>query len=414
MKRWTVLFVVVVAALVGGYYWATEPVRYMAPASPEAAARDPYLAARTLLEEWHHDTRRVFSTRALFPLPATDTTLIMDPYRGDLGRDRIEGLLAWVAAGGHRVVAARPVYGDRDEDRERADPLLEQVGINARRLPEKDLDDDNPVAELLGRFQPMESLFLEYCLGNDDEETRRQCEQLVCEAPPRAAPALTRDFDGLPRRLRIDNPLVLGYQGGDGLRYTVLAGNEQGLKLVQVAVGEGRVTATTGLRLWDNDHLHYFDHAWLLRHLTAGGGPVWFVQGIDMPPLPLWLWEHAWPPILALVLALALWLWRRLPRPGPLWRPPGRDTTDYLGHLRALGHFHWRTGQGEALLAPLREAARRRLALLHPDPEQALTLAAERLALPENDLRQALDATPVDRPGWIRRVAVLQQIRSRL
>ena len=414
MKRWTVLFLLFVALLVGGYYWATEPVRYMAPAYPEAPARDPYLAARTLLEDWHHDTRRVFSTRALFPLPAPDTTLVMDPYRGDLGRDRIDQLLAWVAEGGHLVVAARPVYGDQDEDRERADPLLEQVGISARRLPAEDLDDD-PMAELLGRFQPMESLFLEYCLGNeDDEDSQRQCERLACQAPSQAAPALTRDFDGTPRRLLIDNQLVLRYQGGDGLWQTALAGNDQGLKLVQVALGRGQVTAVAGLSFWDNDHLHYFDHAWLLSLLTAGAGPVWFVQGIDMPPLPLWLWEHAWPPILALVLALVLWLWRRLPRPGPLWRPAARDTTDYLGHLRALGHFYWRTGQGETLLAPLRDAARRRLALLHPDPDQALALAAERLALPENDLREALDASPGDRPRWIRRVAVLQQIRSRL
>ncbi|MBL7249227.1 DUF4350 domain-containing protein [Alloalcanivorax marinus] len=413
MKRWLILFLLLVAGLVAGYYWATEPVRYMAPAHAEAAARDPYLAARTLLDRWQRPSRRVFSTRALFPLPATDTTLILDEYRGDLGRDRIQALLDWVAAGGTLIVAARPVYGDQDEDRDRADPLLEGVGVHARRLPDEDDDDDDPMATLLDRFQPMESLFLEYCLDSDDEEMQRQCERLTCEIPETVAPALTRDFDGTLRRLRILNNLVLRYAGADNTRMAVLAENDQGLKLITLTHGAGVVTVLAGLDPWDNDHLLYFDHAWLLRHLT-GDGPVWFVQGIDMPPLPLWLWEHAWPPILALVLALTLWLWRRLPRPGPLWQPPARDTTDYLGHLRALGHFYWRTGQGEALLAPLRDAARRRLALLHPDPDRALALAAERLAMNENELRAALGPALKDRPGWTRQVAVLQRIRSRL
>ncbi|UWN48382.1 hypothetical protein ASALC70_00562 [Alcanivorax sp. ALC70] len=67
MKRWLILFVVLVAGLVAGYYWATEPVRYMAPARADAAARDPFLAARTLLDRWQRPSRRVFSTRALFP-----------------------------------------------------------------------------------------------------------------------------------------------------------------------------------------------------------------------------------------------------------------------------------------------------------------------------------------------------------
>ncbi|HCE39769.1 MAG TPA: DUF4350 domain-containing protein, partial [Alcanivorax sp.] len=314
MKRWLILFVVLVAGLVAGYYWATEPVRYMAPARADAAARDPFLAARTLLDRWQRPSRRVFSTRALFPLPATDTTLILDEYRGDLGRDRIQALLDWVAAGGTLIVAARPVYGDQDEDRERADPLLEGVGVHVRRLPNENDDDDDPMATMLDRFQPMESLFLEYCLGSDDPETQRQCERLTCEAPARAAPALTRDFDGTPRRLQILNNLVLLYSGAEGTRMAVLADNDQGLKLIGLNHGAGLITVVAGLDFWNNDHLHYFDHAWLLRRLT-GDGPVWFVQGIDMPPLPLWLWEHAWPPMLALVLALALWLWRRLPRP---------------------------------------------------------------------------------------------------
>ena len=85
-----------------------------------------------------------------------------------------------------------------------------------------------------------------------------------------------------------------------------------------------------------NDWQPWTDFTNAYEHQLIGDGPVWFVQGIDMPPLPLWLWQHAWPLMLALLLALAAWLWRRLPRPGPQWHAAEADRTDYLGHLLAL------------------------------------------------------------------------------
>ena len=86
-----------------------------------------------------------------------------------------------------------------------------------------------------------------------------------------------------------------------------------------------------------------------------------------------------------------------------------------------LGLFAARTGQSERLTAPLRDEARRRLDLLHPDRDQALAIAAERLALPEAALRDALNSggdtrppRPRDRQQWADRVAILQTLRSRL
>ncbi len=431
-KFWGTLALLLVIAALVFYVWATEPVRYMAPAAPDASVRgNPYLAAQTLLENWHRPTRRIFSTGALFPLPDTDTTLIIDEYRGELGSDRITALFDWVQRGGHLIVAARPAYqyladdddseGESDShqtDPGTGDPLLSPFGIRA--VPVTLEEEDDPFADLLDRFQPMESLFLEYCLGDNDGELQPQCEALTCEAPPLPAPATLTDMDGERRQMLASPGQALRQSPTDLLPEALAfdAANADGGQMMQLTWDQGQVTVLAGLTLWDNQHLHYFDHAWLLNNLT-GDGPVWFVQGIDMPPLPLWLWQHAWPPILALLLALAAWLWRRLPRPGPQWQAGESGRTDYLGHLLALGHFHWRTGQSERLLAPLRAAARRRLDLLHPDRERALTLAAERLALPEADLRDALESggdqpRPRDRQQWADRVAILQTLRSRL
>src|SRR5699024_10669562 len=144
MKRWTVLFLVAMALLVGGYDWATEPLRSLVPVYPQAAARDPYLAARTLRAEWRHPTQRVCSNGALVTLPAPDTMLIMDQNRGDLGRDRVQALLDWLAAGGHLVISARPPHGDR----EHTDALLDALGISVHQRAPTNPEPDHPMAEL--------------------------------------------------------------------------------------------------------------------------------------------------------------------------------------------------------------------------------------------------------------------------
>ena len=210
-RFWGGLALLLVVAALVFYVWATEPVRYMAPAAPDASVRgNPYLAAQTLLENWQRPTRRIFSTGALFPLPDTGTTLILDEYRGELGSGRIDALFDWVQRGGHLIVAARPAYhyvadetGDKDGNSERTggndDPLLTPLGLHAVAV-ETDSEDD-PFTTLLDRFQPMESLFLEYCLGDNDGDLSPQCEALTCEAPPLPAPATWVFADGDRRQL---------------------------------------------------------------------------------------------------------------------------------------------------------------------------------------------------------------------
>ena len=107
------------------------------------------------------------------------------------------------------IVAARPAYhyvadetGDKDGNSERTggndDPLLTPLGLHAVAV-ETDSEDD-PFTTLLDRFQPMESLFLEYCLGDNDGDLSPQCEALTCEAPP-----LPATLSRLPRRARTAN-----------------------------------------------------------------------------------------------------------------------------------------------------------------------------------------------------------------
>lgn len=406
-----------IIALIVGYYRVTEPVHEIVPGTPPAKVRDnPYYAAQTLLRGWHRPSRRVFSTRALFPLPDTGVTLVVDGQRGRLGADRVAELIRWVRAGGRLIIAPRPPVGS-GKQAGRDDPLLAALGVSTRRLPAPKQHDD-AFNQLLDRFKPMDRLFLRYCTGDGSQDQAARCDALTCQrAEPVPPPAISRSLDSAPRALQPPDRLLLSWHPLPHARIAELgrAADPDGIKMLRLAVGRGRVTVITDLRLWDNNHLLYFDHAWLLKRLT-GEGPVWFVHGIHMPPLPLWLWQHAWPPLLALALLLALWLWRRLPRRGPILADRAGDDTDYLGHLAALGEFHWRLDRGDDLLAPLRQRARRRLALLHPRAEQALAIAAERLAVPEAELHAALNETPPRRAAelWVRRVTLLQCLtRSR-
>src|SRR5690606_32220081 len=160
------------------------------------------------------------------------------------------------------------------------------------------------------------------------------------------------------------------------------------------------VLALSDLGPWHNTQLHYLDHAWLLDYFAREHSAVWFVRGIDADRLPAWLWRHAAPLLIALLVLVTLLVWRQLPRRGALLDDDSAASGDFLDHLLASGRLMWRHGEQDALLAGLREQVRARLAR-HPeargaDPARQIALAARLSGLPAGAVRSALDTTPHD------------------
>ncbi len=195
------------------------------------------------------------------------------------------------------------------------------------------------------------------------------------------------------------------------MEVTAYADNDYGSQLVQLSLGDGQVTVLTDLGLWDNQNLLYFDHAWLLAWLT-GNQPVWFVHSVAMPPLLQWLWLRAPELGTALLLLVALWLWSRIPRRGPI-QPVAEDhNRDYLQHLHASGYFQWRTEQQDTLLTALRQQALARLNRYHHQRQQALERAASHLKVTVAQLDHALTQPPANRDQLAQQVALLQALGS--
>ncbi|EKF75007.1 hypothetical protein A11A3_06121 [Alcanivorax hongdengensis A-11-3] len=441
MRKLPWILAILAIALGIGYYSLTEPVSYMRSVPVDSHIRNnPFAAAQQFLERQGQTSRRILSGASLFPLPDTNVTLVIDKQRGELSKDQVAQLLDWVHAGGEMIVAARPLPDSVDEktvtDEQLADndPLLYPLGITIWSTQETDQDsegDDKKEEELdklINNYDFITQGVVAFCLSGDVTDAIGFCEKKLCEAPPQPEPlVLHGDKESRERRIQLYSDHELWHDSWNDTddeaqtptdndpRWPVsviaYADNEQGSQLIQLQLGDGLVTVLTDLSLWDNQHLLYFDHAWLLNWLT-GGNQVWFVRSVMMPPLPQWLWLQAPALISALMVLLALWLWRRSRRTGPRIQWRHQQQRDYLEHLHASGYFLWRNSQYRSLLAPLREQAEQHLKRLDTRRERALAQVARRLDTSTEQLEQALTAQPDNREHFTRQVEWLQKIRS--
>lgn len=403
-----------------------KPYEYVTAGSPPLSVeQNPFAAAERLLEQWGHDSRHVLSSGVLYPLPSRDTLLVLTRERSGISGERVDALLDWVRSGGHLVAtAAKPARtGERDKapNWQQRDPLLFALGLTSRetRAPQPGAEPLDFVDSYLNAQHMFETL----CINSTDE-MRERCIGFFCQRQEPLVTSRLRTSDGL-RRLALPGGLALRHTSlgqtdapapdeAEPVRLIHRADNDWGAQLAALRLGEGKVTVLSGLKLWYNSNLHLLDHAWLLADLVRDAGPVWFIRNMDMPPLGRWLWQQAWPLIVGLTLVLALFLWRRMPRIGPILASPAKREPDFLDHLSASGRFLWRTDQPEALLQPLRDDIRRRLAN-HAVPRGERYQYLARLAdLDEARVQRAMSDNPETRDALVETVSTLQRIRSRL
>ncbi|MBB5350622.1 hypothetical protein HNR46_000850 [Haloferula luteola] len=188
------------------------------------------------------------------------------------------------------------------------------------------------------------------------------------------------------------------------------------------SVGEGRVTAlASGLPL-RNRYVGDYDHAELLQALanaTDAWGTIIFLRFAELSFWSL-IWEKAWPFLVALGVLTLLWLWKNLPRFGPV---DGEESTRPLvsseHHLESLGAFHWRLDRGRGLLAPLRESlmerAHRFAMATGRQDDEIFEVIAERVGISPDRVREAmLYESPRDGARFTRIGADLQAIHQSL
>jgi hypothetical protein len=206
-------------------------------------------------------------------------------------------------------------------------------------------------------------------------------------------------------------PLQLGLGPG-----SVLAHGEDS-PIVPCDLGNGRALLCADLGCLDNRRIPAFDHADFLCAVAAlrPSGSVWIVTREASTGAWGWLWDHAWPALVALA-ALGLGaLWAAAPRFGPVEPAPDPARRSFLEHLDACGRYQWRTGQGRPLLDACRGAFLRRLGQRHPgwaglEPGPLCQRLAQRSGLAQDRIERALRPSQPHPAGFLEAVQTLHQL----
>ncbi len=215
----------------------------------------------------------------------------------------------------------------------------------------------------------------------------------------------TVQLDGAEYEIWMESNRVIG--SGDGEA-----------PLVSVPYGEGRLTVVVDARPFRNRYIGDHDHATLLVRLADLSPCYGSVSFIRNASLSFWalVWERAWAFLVGLLVLVGFWLWKNLPRFGPLdSAEAGGTLRAYDHHLEALGDFHWRLDRGEGLLRPLRESLlerAHRLALSSGRPDADIfQLIADRAGLSRERAERAMTHERArDAGSFTRLVADLQTL----
>jgi hypothetical protein len=376
--RRTMLVTLLVLAALGGlgaWWWHThERVEQTIDLPRTGEARsNPLYALKVALQK---DDVRVNARRRLqlpglapkeaaVPLAARDTVLLYNDPR-TLTPGEVAALLRWVDGGGHLIVRTPP------------------MGVLAKNSP----------VPLLAQLQ-LQAM-----------EDRGDCESLGGDKPMVM-------FCGARRFTLVGaNP---AHSWGDLI---------DGYVFARVTRGKGSVDVLADLDFLGTEELKTPAHVSFVRQLLAPNyraGTVHLVYAAQMPSLWTTLFLRSWMAWAPLLLALALWLWRRMQRFGPLQPAPASERRSLLEHIVASGEHAYRYGYAHLLHAAARNAFLARLRRRDPqaaalEGEPQLALLGERFPdVAPAELRDAL-ATPFanDHAAFRTRIATLVRLRNRL
>ena len=354
------------------------------------ALENPYLAYSRFLSRMGTPARFVREPHELGALPANGT-VFLGPHRLlYMTPRRVSEIVEWTRAGGHLVVVAEAPYVN--------DPLLDTLRVD-RIEPRV-----RPPAK--GRAAP----------ANPAQVARTMQQALApttFEWPGESRPLHVRVYPEFSLRAagpRTDAIVVHRQE------------REDRVAIVRFTEGRGTVTALATTAFLANDLIGLDDDArfgWRLATDAGPGMPAVLLLGVHTEPLLDWLRRVAMPVVMSAALLLALWLARIIPRFGPLSAEPPPVRRSLLEHVVAAGRFLWSRGERGFLLDAARERAWQsaRGRGITRDPAalaRSLTLLATAAAVSEREARMALVEPAPDAASFVRAIAALHRIESRL
>ncbi len=317
---------------------------------------DPFLALTRFLERMEVPWEPRY---ALTEIPDTGTVLVL-PSEADTSPATARRLLTWVEEGGHLCywlhggnVFLRP--WDPDE----LETEAEEEGAIPRALLEE--------------------------LGIEIAEGSAVGTEVVW-----AGRSYEVEIDAWPA---FSFPMWI-WRGARGMR----TGSRDESPVLQMERGRGRITFVGSAELWRNRKIGEKEHATLLWKMLRSGGTVkaiWYLRRTQTSFFSL-LWTYGWMALLSLAVYLVFWLWRSMPRFGPMVPDEEEASRDFQHHLAMTGQFLWSHDQAGALTEPILRRVRRRLGGGRRMTDSAvedenLRRAAIRAEVPEERLRRLLE-----------------------
>jgi hypothetical protein len=427
-----------------------------------AARKDPFLAARHFLQRQNvaSQTLRSFSLLEHMrwqgeTLGADDTLVLVNSHKL-LNGARLGNLIAWVEAGGTVIASTdNPFIGnntgtrdrlleyfdlyvvdDTDADSSADDESAEEEGSDENYDESADAGDDEDL-DPIDKAEPMDGKnendktpTADKPLDADEADGGKSAKDGKLSDEALAAEKFRRrcnmDIEHAPLTLAGEaNPLIIDYSEGRRFDYISIQpdaeiGDDQGLNLARFDWGQGAVIVNSDPSIWTNDRIDCHDHAYALWKLINPNGKVWFLINQEAPSLWVLLWRAAPAGITAAVMALALWLWAKAVRFGPVLSKPNTGRRSLAEHIQASTALHWRRQQHPYLVTQLRTDLRVQLRQLNPlferdsEKEQIQYLSALS-GLGEAQVLKALFSDQLQSPqDFTEAVAFLQTIRKNL
>ncbi len=383
---WVGLLVACLLGAVGYYAWSKaipyDVVVDRGPA-PEALA-NPYLAAEHFLRQQGLAVEHANSLERLTTLPAKGNSLLILGERSNMSPRQVEQVLGWAKAGGHLLLVAEALWDE--ETGKSGDLLLDRLHIH-QTLSDESEDPEPAVKKPLKKKAPdLTKLYV-------DNET---------------APA----YFSFDTDFNLTDPKHLAQFSANSARSS---------HLMQLDLGEGRVTVVTDSDLWQTPDIGQHDNAWLLWYLNQGTG-VTLLFNSDFDDLFTLLLRYFPQALVALIALIGLALWHAGMRQGPIQAPAPKARRQLQEHLKASADFLLRrSGQGTLLLALqrdiLRAARHRHPGFEHLDNAEQWRVLEHLTHQPSHVISQALGPLAAKRlssADFSRQVACLQTLRNAL
>lgn len=414
-NRWVNYSVVVLilALLVAAFYGIRSQFEWVNMTinkgyTPEAA-RNRYLAAQHYLQQHSLTTKTAIDLTEIWDqLESQDAVLLLN--NRVVPEAYHQQLMNWVADGGHLIITAQNLWDEEYQDS--GDTLLDNLGVHVHNVIDEHAEEiGQAAAEKVKELAEEAGSDSEATINEDEEEAKTEANQ--CDAYGYSRLTLVDYSEALPPiQVQFGSYNHLVDAAGSSLAPYEYYPNQ----MLQYAIGQGKITTITNHSMWHNYNIGWYDHAYFLWLLVENAQNVWFVFDRQSESLLALITQHLLEPLIAGLLLLALYLWYRAKRFGPIAQEPPKGRRSLLEHITANGRFNWRHQQMQPLIQKQRDDIKHRFIRRHGNhhnEDSVITTLAKASELTPDQIRWALTCEAPEREQeFTQLIRLLQRLRN--